>query len=368
MKSFSEGGNSLRIMFDAVTLRDPPTGVAIYAAELATALARRPDIELTVAFPTPGPPGSQHLRPSRSHRQLWRQFKIPRALSSGNFDVYHCAEYGSLIKSPTPRVATVHDLFFKNLRKMFDLRGRWFLRTMVHSALLAERIIVPSAHVAEQLVTEFGYPRPQVRVVHEAPQAFLSPAGEDAIKEVRHALGVDRPYVLCVGIGHRGKRAVDVLRALAMLRGRGIDIQAVMVGWPDPRVGSALKKEAGRLEIEESVYFTEYFRGDLAALYSGALAFVCASIEEGFGIPPLEAMACGVPVISTTAPAMNETLAGAALFVPVRNPQAIADAVRQLFESRPMRDEYRARGLEHSSKFTWARAADQTVDVYRELA
>ncbi|MBI5947772.1 MAG: glycosyltransferase family 4 protein [Chloroflexi bacterium] len=367
MNSPGSTANRIRVLLDAVTLADPPTGVATYATQLAAALAARPDIDVGVAFPVAGPRGTRQHPPSRKHRQLWRQLVLPRLLSRESYDVYHGTEYGSLLRSPVPRVATVHDLFFRNLRKLFDHRGRWHMRAMLQTALAAERIVVPARHVGEQLTAEFGYPAARVRIVYEAPTAGMRPASAESVARVRQELGFSEPYLLCVGIGHRGKRTIDVLRAAVLLRERGLTVPMVLVGWPDPRVGEALQREAARLGLGDIVSFTDYYRGDLAALYSGALAFVFPSIEEGFGIPPLEAMACGTPVIAARAPAMDETLQGAALFVPTRSPEAIAARVAELAGSSGLRDHWRGKGLEHAARFSWERAAAETVEIYREL-
>ncbi|MEO9255918.1 MAG: glycosyltransferase family 1 protein, partial [Tepidiformaceae bacterium] len=164
-----------------------------------------------------------------------------------------------------------------------------------------------------------------------------------------------------------GKRAIDAIRALAALREWGTNVQLVIAGNTGSLSG-ALVRAAGALGVGGRVRFTGYVAdGDLAALYGGATALVFPSLYEGFGLPPLEAMACGTPVIASRAPAMDDVLDGAAMFVPPRAPNEIAEWVKRLMGDSNMQSEWRAKGLEHSASFSWDRAAAETVDVYREL-
>ncbi len=366
--SSSERHTRLRILLYAVTMGDPPTGVAVYALELAAALLRRGDVEVGVSFPVAGPSGTQNVPPPPTHRQLWRQFVLPRYLKRGGYAVHHGTEYASVVWTGIPRVVTVHDLSFHNNWRLFGRRFHWHMQALLRTALRAERIIVPSSHVRAQLVTEFGCPPERVRVIAEAPRAGLAPAAEADVAQVRAELGAGDPYLLCVGIGHRGKRTVDVLRAAALLNARGVRFPIVLAGSPAPDVEAALKREANRMGLAEMVRFTGYYHGDMAALYTAAFALAYPSIEEGFGIPRLEAMACDTPVVATAVPAMDEVLSGAAKLVPVRDPVALADAIEGLATTASERREWMARGRERVTGFSWDRAAAETLAIYSEIA
>jgi len=121
--------------------------------------------------------------------------------------------------------------------------------------------------------------------------------------------------------------------------------------------------------VARSVRFAGYVDDDeLRALYSGAAALLFLSLYEGFGLPPLEAMACGTPVIATRRPAMDDVLGNAAVFVPARDPRAVADAAETILHNTDTRDDLGQRGREHASRFSWETAAGETVEVYREVA
>lgn len=357
----------MRVLLDAATAVPAPTGLGMYAWELAAALTRRGDVDVLFASPYPGPEGTTHYPPPPSHRQMWRQLILPGRMKREGIDLYHGTEYTAPVRGPVPRVAMIHDLFADRMPGLWPMRPRFHHRAITRAGIRADRVIVPASWVAADLVRMFGVPRERIRVIAEAQHSSMRPAADAEVEDVRRAIGISGPYLLCVGIGHRAKRTVDAIRALALLRDDAARFHLVLTGGAQTQLAVALRREVAKLGLDDRVHFTGYFEGDLRALYSGAVALVYPSLMEGFGIPPLEAMACGTPVITTEAPAMDEVLKGAAMFVPVRSPEAIARKVRELLESKVCREEWRGRGLEHARRFSWDRAAAETVEVYREL-
>lgn len=360
----------MRVFLNASALPARPAGAGIYTLELAHALAARDDVALTVAAPPPYlVAGARMLRSpggSPALRTAWEQLRMPSHLAQ--WDVYHGAHFATPLRAGIPRVATVHDLTFHRLPGRYSWKHRWYYRALARTAARAERIIVPSRAVAADVVRFLGYPPERLRVIAEAPRAGLSPASHGHVSATLAQFGIEQPYLLCVGTAEPGKRAVDVLRALALLRDRGQAVRLVLAGNAGPLTGP-LRREAARLGVQDLVAFVGYVSNEqLAALYSGAVALVFPSLYEGFGLPPLEAMACGTPVISTHAQAMREVLAEAALFVPLRDPLAIASAAEGLLRQPSLRAAWSARGTERAARFSWANVAAETVAVYRELS
>lgn len=359
----------LRVFLNASAVPSRPAGAGVYTLELARALAARQDVALTVAAPpfatifgarTVASPAGSPL-----HRSVWEQLAMPRLLA--DVDVYHGAHFATPLHASVPRVATVHDLTFYRLPRRYPRRHRWYYRALAHTATHAERIIVPSRAVAADVVRFLGYPPQRIRVVAEAPRTGLAPASATQVAQTLAQLGVERPYLLCLGTAEPGKRAVDAIRALALLRDRGQAVQLVLAGNAGP-LTAALKREAVRLSVEDRVRFAGYVEeGRLAPLYTAATALIFPSLYEGFGLPPLEAMARGTPVIATQAQAMREVLGDAAILVPLRDPVAIADAAQILLEQTAAAAGRAARGFAHVSRFSWARAAAETMAVYQEL-
>lgn len=362
----------VKVLFNAVSVPPRPAGAGRYAVELARALAATSEVRLEVV----GPPWLRAFGLDVSveapatgavARVAWELSVLPWRVRKLEYDLYHGTHFTVPSGLGRPTVATVHDLTFYLLPRRYDPPHRWYYRALAHSAARASRIIVPSSSVASEFGRRFPLARSRVRVVPEAPAPSFRPASEGEVAATLAKHGIERPYFLCVGTGEPNKRAVDALRALALLRERGKSCQLVLAGNPG-RLTAALAREAARLGVEERVRFCGYVSDeDLRCLYTGAVALIFPSLIEGFGLPPLEAMACGTPVIATDAPAMNEVLRGAATFVPRRNPGAIAEACARLLGDLAQREEAAARALEHAARFTWTRTAAETLAVYHEV-
>ena len=361
----------IRVLLNASALPDRPAGAGIYTIELARALARRGDVDLVTVAPRPIEGGGRSVAsPHRGPlaRTLWEQRTIPRLLQEDHTDVYHGAHFSTPLRSTVPRVATAHDLTFYRLPNRYRRRQRWYYRALAHTASRAERLIVPSRAVAGDAIRFLGYPPEHIRVIAEAPRAGLVRADDEAIEALRRQLGLTQPYLLCLGTAEPGKRAIDAIRALGILRDQGRPISLVLAG-NEGHLSEALHAEVSTLGIASAVRFAGYVRDEtLPALLSGASVLIFPSLYEGFGLPPLEAMACGTPVIASSVPAMDEVLPGAAVLVPSRDPEAIAREAARLLDDRGWHTEWRERGLAHAARFSWDRAAAETVDVYREVA
>lgn len=357
-----------RILLNGSAIPPRPAGAGIYTIELARALARRADIDLVLASPTAVEGVAHEPSPAAGalRRSAWEQRTLP-ALLAGGFDLCHGAHMAVPLRSPVPTVATMHDLTFHRLPRRYSLQHRWYYRGLARLAARAQRIIVPSSAVASDTVRHLGYAPERIRVVPEAPRAGFAPASDGEVAAVTTRLGLEPPYLLCVGTAEPGKRAVDALRAVALLRERGISVQLALAGNAGALL-PGLKREAVRLGVADRVRFLGYVAdADLPALYTGATALIFPSLYEGFGLPPLEAMACGTPVIASDAPAMDEVLAGAALFTPLRDASAIATHAAALLASDSLRNEWAGRGRAHVTRYSWDRAAAETIEVYREV-
>ncbi len=359
------------MLLNASALPVRPAGAGVYTIELARALATRTDLEVVFAAPSEAVPNVQWLRsPPRGPalRSAWEQLRLPRLMRQEGIDVYHGAHFAVPLRTGVPAVATVHDLAFLRLPRRYSMPRRNYYRALAWTSRRADRIIVPSKAVAADVIHHLGYPPERIRVVSEAPRAGLAPAMEHEIALLCGRVGVERPYLLCLGTAEPGKRAVDAIRALSVMRNEGQAVKLVLAGNEGP-LTPLLRREAQALGVLESVVFAGYLlAGDLAALYSGATALVFPSLSEGFGLPPLEAMACGTPVIASSAPALPEVLGTAAIFVPLRDPAGIAHEAIRLLREDSWRSEWTARGREHASRFSWTRAAEESAAVYHELA
>lgn len=361
--------NRVRVLFDASALPERPAGAGVYTLELAKALSRRADVDVVAAAPRelPGLRVVPSPRGNALRRNSWEQFALPLLLQGEQSDVVHGAHMAVPLRSPVPRVATVHDLTFFRIPRRYSRRHRAYYRLLARLSRHAARIIVPSKTVAGDVVRYLKYPLERIRVIPEAARDGLGRASDAEVEALCDRLGVERGYLLCVGTAEPGKRAVDAVRALPLLRAQGDNRQLLLAG-NEGRLSGALRREAERLGVGDRVRFVGYMPGeDLAALYTGALALIFPSLYEGFGLPPLEAMVCGTPVITSQAPAMDDVLAGGAIFVPLRDPRAIAAETLRLAAEPAWWAENSARGREVAAKYSWDRAAAETVEVYRDV-
>ncbi|MBE0609852.1 MAG: glycosyltransferase family 4 protein [Dehalococcoidia bacterium] len=360
---------TLRVFLNASSLPARPAGAGVYALELAGALAAHAGVEVAVAAPRPITGVEQVPVPGGgpARRFAWELGGLGAAVERADANVYHGTHFYTPRRLGVPRVTTIHDLTFFRLPKRYGFAHREYYRGVARTARWAERIIVPSRAVATDAVRYLGLAPQRIRVIPEAPRPELRPAPAEAVAELRARLGLEQPYLLCLGTAEPGKRAVDAIRALPSVRESHPSVVLALAGNPG-RLSKALASEAARLGVADAVKFPGYVPDDdLAALFTGAEALVFPSLFEGFGLPPLEAMACGTPVIAAQAPAMDDVLAGAAIFVPLRDPGAIASAASELVGDPARRADVSKMSLQLAATYSWKRVAEETVAVYREL-
>lgn len=359
---------SLRVFYNASALPARPAGAGVYTIELARALNRQPHLELIAAAPAPHSLSASSIRAGfpGAVSPAWEWTAMTRVMNASGADIYHGPHF-FVPRTRIPTVVTIHDLTFFRIPRRYDWAHRHYYRLLARTARRADRIIVPSGAVASDTVRYLGIAPERIRVIAEAPRDGLSPAPEADVIDLRARFGIDGPYLLCLGTAEPGKRAVDAIRAMPRIIEAAPGTRLVLAGNPG-RLSAALSREVTRLGLQDAVKFAGYADdADLPALFTGATALIFPSLFEGFGLPPLEAMACGTPVIASAVPAMSEVLAGAATFVPACNPAAIATEAIQLLRHASRRADASRHATEFASRFSWDRAAQETVDVYREL-
>jgi glycosyltransferase involved in cell wall biosynthesis len=268
---------------------------------------------------------------------LWYPFALPR--SASNADVLHCPTFRGPVRSSVPLVVTVLDLSVLRHPELFNRWTRNYSRLTVPRVVsAARRLIAISEFTKRELVELLGVDPGRVQVIGVPARPGLGPEGERA----------DGEYVLAVGTleprKNLGRTAEAAQRAGIELRVAGAR------GWGDVATNGV--RWLGEVDDEE-----------LARLLRGARALVYPSLYEGFGIPILEAMAVGTPVVTSAGGATEEVAGGAAVLVDPLDPASIAAGIE---EADRRRDELRPRGLERAASFTWADVAERTLGVYRE--
>jgi glycosyltransferase involved in cell wall biosynthesis len=353
-------------------------GAGTYLTELAAALGRRPEVELHLVAKTrdaadllaAAPDATVHgarLR-SRPSRLVWEQTLLPRRVRRLRPDVFHGPHYTVPAGVGCPAVVTFHDpTFFTHPDLHERSKVAYFTRMARLGAKRATRVIAVSEYAARGAIEHAGVEAARVSVVPlGVDPARYAPLGDPAADErLRARVGVRGPYVLYVGAIEPRKDVPTLVEAFARLRD---DVDLVLAGlpaWGAAAVGESIDRTGTRDRIQRTGYISEE---EKVALYRGASVFVYPSIAEGFGLPVLEALACGAPVVTTTGSAPEEVAHGVATLVPPRDPEALAGAIASVLGDARVREEARRRGPERAAGYTWERTATETMDVYRAAA
>lgn len=270
--------------------------------------------------------------------------------------------------APCPSVVTVHDVTFRMLPWRYSRARRWYMHAAtLLAARRASAIIVPSRSVAQDFLRLYGGDPRRVHVVPEAASPWARRVTDTSIlAAVRARYGLPDRFVLSVGTLEPGKNREVLLQAMSLLQrhdGRRHLVVVGQRGW-----GPSLAAPEGEAAAAGWLHLTGYVPDDdLAALYSLAAVFVFPSWREGFGLPPLEAMACGTPVISSDQPAMPEVLGDAALYAPPNRPESWAAAIDRIVTDARLSERLAQAGLARAAGYSWQQAARATVDVYRSV-
>ena len=370
----------MRIAIDAHSVGTKLGGNESYAVNLIEALAEIDRVnEYTLYITTSGArerfqnrwPNFK-VRSTLPHTPLIR---IPLTLSAElrkhPVDVLH-VQFTAPPFCPCPVVVSIHDLSFEHLPQTFNRRSRTQLRlTVRHSAKRAARILSLSEHTRRDIIETYNVNADRVAAIPLAAPHHFSPVDDNReLQRVRHTYGIDGEYILSVGSIQPRKNLARLIKAYASLRGNGsVDklpklVLAGKCAWLYDETLRTLDDTG----LRDTVVLTGYVPdADLPALYSGAVCFVYPSYFEGFGLPPLEAMKCGAPVIVGNRTSLPEVVDDAALLVDPFDTEAIAAALKQLIEDSELRKELSLRGRKRATLFDWRETARRTLSIYEQV-
>jgi glycosyltransferase involved in cell wall biosynthesis len=359
-----------------------PGGIGRYVRELATALSTEdPSLELTLArcrFAAGTGPDAAWLEEFSIAeipgpiRTLWPQWamlgrpKLPPVFDG--FDVVHATNPAGVppVRRRQALVVTVHDLAFERFPDAFPDRWRRQYRAGLRAtARRADAILVPSRATADDVLELTGAPPERVRVTPLAASVPATPPDPRAAAGSLARLHVQPPFVLFVGTLEPRKHVVELVRAYRRVAA-DVPHSLVLTG-PD---GWGLETLEAELALDGPGRIVRTGRVDdasLEVLYAAADAFVYPSAYEGFGLPVLEAMARGVPVITTTTPALHEVAGDAALSVEPGDVAALAESMARLLDDAVLADHLRARGRARAAGYSWAATARATLEAYRAV-
>jgi glycosyltransferase involved in cell wall biosynthesis len=364
----------VRIAFDISALRAPHNGVATYTVNLLEHLERLQNDEI---LPMAHRPVSQSLNGSpHDHRvqlnkTLWMQALLPLQLSRLAPDVCHFTNSVGSWWTPCPSVVTIHDTTLWMFPNFHPKRRLLAMRPFIPlGAARARAIIAVSAATKRDVVRTLKVPERKVHVVYEAPARHFRPLPRtEALNAVRRRYGLPASFVLYVGTIEPRKNLTRLLEAFSLLRRDGFGSHALVMvgsrGWKDADVLKGIE----RLGLRGAVRLLGRAPADdLVALYNLADVLAFPSLYEGFGLPVIEAMACGTPVVTSPNGSLAEVAGDAAELVDSTQVESIAAGLRRVLSDPDRGAALRAAGLAQASRFSWEAAAAQTRQIYASVA
>ena len=370
----------MRIGIDGIPLATPKAGIGHYTFELARCLARlAPADEFELVAPVPlelgadgadePPPNLRTVHaPVNVLRRRWWTIGLPLYVRQNKLTLFHGTNYNVPLWQRCPTVVTVHDLSLllhaDTHRADLVRRARRRLPTMTR---IAAHVITDSESVKREITEHLGIHADKITAVPLAPRRAFCPVSAEEARAAQRRLGVEDEFILFVGTVEPRKNLLTLVRAFdELVRTTELRPQLVIAGqqgWLTDELFRYVEESA----LRERILFTGYVAdADLRALYSACRVAVYPSLYEGFGLPPLEAMACGAPVITSRIPVIMETSAGAARLVAPTDVEELTAALVELLTDEGARAQLAAAGLQRAAAYTWERTAALTLEVYRE--
>ena len=378
--SEADSFSAVRVAIDARALLQERTGIGTYTFAIARGLAARPDTSVGLFAPRPFPASVNGsglgafslLTDHHPFGIVWLHSTLPQRIARWGADVLISALTIGPARGETPFVSTVHDLTPLTHPEWHAARTLiGFVPLWERTVERASRFLCVSQTTARDLVSRYPETANRVRVARNGVDtSFFSPADDPvARRRTRQRYSAGRPFVLYLGTLEPRKNVEALVVACERMWGRRRSRpDLVLAGGAGWKTGS-LHRRIARSAYRDKIHVTGYAARDAAReLYRSAEAFVYPSLAEGFGLPILEAMACGTPVVASTAEALLEVGGDAALYAPPRDVEALSRAIERALEDAPLRQQLASAGPRRAAGFRWEDAADATAATIAEAA
>jgi len=362
-------GKRIHVVFDMTFPRRLRTGTTVYANELVAALRERSTCQVTcVAEPVPIRHGGFWRLWNGIRNLLWTQVVLPLKLLWLRADVLHAPSFFAPVVCPCPVVLSVHDVLYLthpqySRNNLFSLYARLFIRRSIRRA---DMICTVSKASKAEIQSAYGVPSERIRVTYPGVSSRFQPQSEATIAAVREKYGLSKPFFLFVGMWVRRKNIPRLIEAFRIyLQAEKEDRELVLVG---PQDGGETGIEAllADLDLTKRVRSLAYVPDeDMPSIYAAADVLAMPSLGEGFGLPIVEAMASGTPVIASNVSCLPEVAGDAALFFNPNEPADIAHAMK--LATHPETRRYlKESGLKRAQLFTWENTARETEKLYAD--
>lgn len=368
----------MRIGVDARLVYHQPAGISRYTGHLLQAMAELDATDEFIVFQhrnhkTPlieAPNFRRATLYAPVHHRL-EQYALALELYRFPIDLLHSTDFIPALHGPHKSVITVHDLAFLHYPHFLTAESAAYYGLIDKAVVRADHIIVPSEHTRTDLIGQMGVSADKVSVIYEAANPMFAPLPVDETRRAMAArYGIPETYFLTVGTIEPRKNVTGLLQGFACLKEKfGLSSPVGLViagsrGWLYDETLEAVRA----LNLGESTFFVgRVSDSDLQKLYVGARAHLHVAHYEGFGLPPLEAMACGTPTIVSNVTSLPEVVGDAALLVNPRDSEEIAVAMHRLLTDDALHAELCEKGLQRARTFSWEKAAQRTLEVYRQV-
>jgi glycosyltransferase involved in cell wall biosynthesis len=355
-----------QIGFDAQSLTGTvQTGLGMYARGIARALEKKRElISLELLWPKDRKPFS-----ATGERILWEMFNLPSKAKAAKSDLIHLPCFGVPRLTSIPRVVTAHDLIILKHPDMMPPGSRWYFSYWIpQSYRSADHIIAVSDCTKNDLVEYLNIKPEKITVVHHGiDQSFFNVPAVENIASVKDRYGIFERFFMMVGSFERRKNVELAIDAFSILAKDHEEVQLVLVG-SSSEYRERMIEKANDYGLEDRIIFTGYLQDrDVATLYSICTAFLFPSSHEGFGLPLLEAMAAGAPVIASDIRVLKEIGGDAPCYVQEGKIEALMGSMERMLVDENIREECRVRGRSRAELFSWDDAADKTIEVYMNV-
>jgi glycosyltransferase involved in cell wall biosynthesis len=368
----------VRIAIDARKLHD--FGIGTYLRNLLRGLAKidqtteyvllcnKDDIAVAASLG----PNFRAVAESAGHYSFAEQISIPMAVARARVDVFHAPHYVLPVLTPGPTVVTIHDCIHLMFPQYLNHRlGYAYARAAMWTAThKSARILTVSEQSKRDILKFFKVPPDKIVVTPNSIEGrFGVDPSDEEVRQTRERYQLSHPYILYVGNIKPHKNLERLIEAFHLVRSQGrSELELLIIG---DEIGKlqALRRAVHKYDLHRYVRFHGYVPDKtLSVLYRLASVFVFPSLYEGFGLPPLEAMASGTPVVTSNVSSLPEVVGDAAVLVDPYSPEAIADGILKVLQSSHLRAELRQRGFARVKEYSWARSVQRVRDVYGEVA
>ncbi len=364
----------MRLLLDCSAVPARPVGAGVYTVEIVRELAQRPSIELHLAARRGDASRWQQLAPTatvhpvvpdrRPARLVWEQTQAPRLARLVGADLWHGPHYTLPLRLQIPTVVTVHDLtFFEHPEWHERTKVRFFRRMIRNACSRAGAIIAVSPHTGRRLQAVLAPNAPVVIAEHGVDHDRFVTAGPDDLERLAQT-GITPPFVAFAATIEPRKDVPNLIRAFARVAHTHPDLKLVIAGRDGWGV-EAVRDAAAHSGVTTRILRVGWMADNvLPAFFRQAAVVAYPSLEEGFGLPALEALACGAALVTTTGSAMEDVVGDAAALVPPRDTDALAAAIARLCDDSEERARLQTAGPRRARDFTWSASVDQHLAAY----